>query len=185
MCFFKSLGFFSFKLLRISICGQVLGAMWYLSSIGRQFSCWSNVCKKDNALRVLDCLPSFLDCKSLEQPERQYWQNVTQVLSHCDATSSTTNFKFGMFAEAFTTQVATTDFVSKYLYCLWWGLRNLRYDNLLSNQYLLKLSSFGFNKGFVSQFLWTEYNHKCIPWRDLVLYNNLYFWVDSLHTPDW
>ncbi|KAL0647908.1 hypothetical protein Bca4012_046199 [Brassica carinata] len=118
----------AYNLLLYILASHVLGAMWYLSSIGRQFSCWSKVCEKDHALRVLDCLPSFLDCKSLQQPERQYWQNVTQVLSHCDATSSTTNFKFGMFAEAFTTQVATTDFVSKYLYCLWWGLRNLRVE---------------------------------------------------------
>ncbi|CAH2072729.1 unnamed protein product [Thlaspi arvense] len=128
----------AYNLLLYILASHVLGAMWYLSSIGRQFSCWSNVCKKDNALRVLDCLPSFLDCKSLQQPERQYWQNVTQVLSHCDATSSTTNFKFGMFAEAFTTQVATTDFVSKYLYCLWWGLRNLSSygQNITTSVYL-------------------------------------------------
>ncbi|KAH0907339.1 hypothetical protein HID58_039166 [Brassica napus] len=128
----------AYNLLLYILASHVLGAMWYLSSIGRQFSCWSKVCEKDHALRVLDCLPSFLDCKSLEQPERQYWQNVTQVLSHCDATSSTTNFKFGMFAEAFTTQVATTDFVSKYLYCLWWGLRNLSSygQNITTSVYL-------------------------------------------------
>ncbi|XP_013609735.1 PREDICTED: putative cyclic nucleotide-gated ion channel 18 [Brassica oleracea var. oleracea] len=128
----------AYNLLLYILASHVLGAMWYLSSIGRQFSCWSKVCEKDHALRVLDCLPSFLDCKSLQQPERQYWQNVTQVLSHCDATSSTTNFKFGMFAEAFTTQVATTDFVSKYLYCLWWGLRNLSSygQNITTSVYL-------------------------------------------------
>ncbi|XP_010550110.1 PREDICTED: cyclic nucleotide-gated ion channel 18 [Tarenaya hassleriana] len=115
----------AYNLLLYILASHVLGAMWYLLSIGRQFSCWSQVCKKENALRVLDCLPSFLNCKSLDLPERQYWQNVTQVLSHCDATSSTTTFKFGMFAEAFTSEVASETFTAKYLYCLWWGIRNL------------------------------------------------------------
>ncbi|KAL6960624.1 Cyclic nucleotide-gated ion channel 18 [Sarracenia purpurea var. burkii] len=30
-----------------------------------------------------------------------------------------------MFADAFTTEVASSAFIEKYLYCLWWGLRNL------------------------------------------------------------
>ncbi|XP_021889706.1 cyclic nucleotide-gated ion channel 18 isoform X2 [Carica papaya] len=104
---------------------QVLGAMWYLLSIGRQFACWTKECRRENGLRVLDCLPSFLDCNSLENPERQYWQNVTRVLSNCEPKNSNNNFKFGMFADAFINDVASADFVSKYLYCLWWGLRNL------------------------------------------------------------
>lgn len=101
--------------------------MWYLLSIGRQFACWTKECRRENGLRVLDCLPSFLDCNSLENPERQYWQNVTRVLSNCEPKNSNNNFKFGMFADAFINDVASADFVSKYLYCLWWGLRNLRY----------------------------------------------------------
>lgn len=105
---------------------QVLGAVWYLSSIGRQFSCWNAECAKES--RILSCLPSYLDCNSLQQSERQYWLNITHVLYNCDPKNEDINFKFGMFAAAFTNDVASSRFIEKYLYCLWWGLRNLRYD---------------------------------------------------------
>lgn len=114
-----------YNLILYILASHVLGAMWYLLSIGRQFACWTKECRRENGLRVLDCLPSFLDCNSLENPERQYWQNVTRVLSNCEPKNSNNNFKFGMFADAFINDVASADFVSKYLYCLWWGLRNL------------------------------------------------------------
>ncbi|MBA0697538.1 hypothetical protein Goari_021076, partial [Gossypium aridum] len=103
----------------------VLGAIWYLCSIARQFSCWKEECAKENALKVIACIPSFLDCNSLVKPEREYWANVTNVLNNCDASNEETDFKFGMFAAAFTTDVASKNFVIKYLYCLWWGIRNL------------------------------------------------------------
>lgn len=85
-------------------------------------------CAKENASRLLTCLPSYLDCNSLEQPARMSWLNVTHVTAKCDATIDNIGFKFGMFADAFTNDVASSRFVEKYLYCLWWGLRNLRYN---------------------------------------------------------
>lgn len=59
-------------------------------------------------------------------PERQFWLNNTKVLTECDARDSHA-FKFGMFADAFTEDVASSNFIEKYFYCLWWGLKNLRY----------------------------------------------------------
>ncbi|GLU11242.1 hypothetical protein SLE2022_280000 [Rubroshorea leprosula] len=114
-----------YNLLLYVLASHVLGAIWYVCSITRQFSCWKAECTKENAAKVLACLPSFLDCNSLELPERQYWSNVTSVLANCDARNSTLDFKFGMFADAFTNDVASQNFVVKYLYCLWWGIRNL------------------------------------------------------------
>ena len=106
---------------------QVLGSTWYLLSIGRQFSCWKSECAKENASQVLTCLPIFLDCTSLNDTLRQYWLNVTQVTSKCDPRNENIKFKFGMFSDAFTNDVASSHFFAKYFYCLWWGLRNLRY----------------------------------------------------------
>lgn len=63
--------------------------------------------------------------------ERDYWLNMTSVLSLCDANNEDADFKFGMFADAFTSQVASARFIEKNLYCLWWGLRNLRCDVFL------------------------------------------------------
>ncbi|XP_050271286.1 cyclic nucleotide-gated ion channel 18 [Quercus robur] len=113
----------AYNLLLYMLASHVLGAVWYLSSIGRQFSCWNAECAKES--RILSCLPSYLDCNSLQQSERQYWLNITHVLSNCDPKNEDINFKFGMFAAAFTNDVASSRFIEKYLYCLWWGLRNL------------------------------------------------------------
>ncbi|EOY02348.1 hypothetical protein QUC31_018224 [Theobroma cacao] len=115
----------AYNLLLYVLASHVLGAIWYLCSITRQFSCWKMECARENASKLLACVPSFLDCNSLTKPERQYWVNVTNVLRNCDATNSLVDFKFGMFADAFTTNVASKNFIVKYLYCLWWGLRNL------------------------------------------------------------
>lgn len=76
----------------------------------------------------MHCLPSYLDCNSLQQADRQYWLNITHVIGNCDAKNEDISFKFGMFADAFINDVASSRFIEKYLYCLWWGLRNLRYD---------------------------------------------------------
>lgn len=62
----------------------------------------------------------------MQQPERQYWLNLTHVLENCDPRNEDNNFKFGMFEDAFTNEVASSRFIVKYLYCLWWGLKNLR-----------------------------------------------------------
>lgn len=103
---------------------QVLGSTYYLLSIGRVFRCWKAACIKENASRVL-CIPSFLDCASLSRPERQSWQNVTHVINNCDPSKENLSFKFGIFGDAFEQQASSAGFVAKFLFCLWWGFRNL------------------------------------------------------------
>ncbi|KAE8655749.1 putative cyclic nucleotide-gated ion channel 18 [Hibiscus syriacus] len=115
----------TYNLLLYLLASHVLGAIWYMCSIARQFSCWNHECVRENLSRTVSCVPSFLDCNSLTKPERQYWANVTNVLTNCDASNEEVDFKFGMFAAAFTNDVASQNFVVKYLYCFWWGLRNL------------------------------------------------------------
>nr|CAD1824624.1 unnamed protein product [Ananas comosus var. bracteatus] len=62
---------------------------------------------------------------SLELPERKAWLNSSLVRASCDATSSSVTFNFGMFADALNNEIVAATFLEKYLYCLWWGLRNL------------------------------------------------------------
>ncbi|KVH92762.1 Cyclic nucleotide-binding domain-containing protein [Cynara cardunculus var. scolymus] len=85
----------------------VLGASWYLMSIGRQHSCWQQGCKEEMASKV--CI-SFLDCNSVDQPERKKWLQSTSLRTLCDASNETSPFKFGMFADAFTSEVASSKF---------------------------------------------------------------------------
>ncbi|XP_021818516.1 cyclic nucleotide-gated ion channel 18 isoform X2 [Prunus avium] len=116
----------AYNLLLFMLASHIVGAVWYLSSIGRQFSCWRQECRRESESMTVSCLTSFLDCNSKELPERKYWLNVTQVVSNCDAENEKNiKFKFGIFGDAFKNDVANSRFFEKYLYCFWWGLRNL------------------------------------------------------------
>uniref|UniRef100_A0A5B7BWX8 Putative Cyclic nucleotide-gated channel 16 n=1 Tax=Davidia involucrata TaxID=16924 RepID=A0A5B7BWX8_DAVIN len=116
----------AYNLLLYMLASHVLGASWYVLSIERQYSCWRLECRKEqNGTHSPSCSPLFLDCKHLDQPERQFWLHFTQVLTNCDARGSPIDFKFGMFSDAFTEDVASSAFIDKYFYCLWWGLKNL------------------------------------------------------------
>lgn len=107
---------------------QVLGAAWYITSIQRQYECWKITCKKEmNKTHSPSCNPWFLDCASMGNRERQAWFRYTKVLINCDALNDKNLFQFGMFADAFRDHVSSSRFIQKYFYCLWWGLKNLRY----------------------------------------------------------
>ncbi|TKY63248.1 Cyclic nucleotide-gated ion channel [Spatholobus suberectus] len=116
----------AYNLVLYMLASHVTGATWYLSSIGRQFNCWKTQCEQENRSHTLSCFSSYLDCNSLNLPDRQYWLNITRVISRCDAKSKINiKYKFGMFADAFLNDVVTSNFKERYFYCLWWGLRNL------------------------------------------------------------
>lgn len=116
----------AYNLLLYMLASHVLGASWYLLSIERQHSCWRLECVKEkNATRSPSCNPSFLDCSSIDQIERHVWLNSTRLLINCDARNNRIHFKYGMFADAFNSEVASSNFIETYFYCLWWGLKNL------------------------------------------------------------
>ncbi|KAK7293309.1 hypothetical protein RJT34_16172 [Clitoria ternatea] len=116
----------AYNLVLYMLASHITGATWYLSSIGRQFTCWRQQCEAENKLHSMSCLPSYLDCNSLNLPDRQYWLNITHVISRCDPkTKINIKYKFGLFADAFLNDVVTSNFKERYFYCLWWGLRNL------------------------------------------------------------
>ncbi|KAL3629238.1 Cyclic nucleotide-gated ion channel 18 [Castilleja foliolosa] len=129
----------AYNLLLYMLASHVLGASWYLASIGRQHSCWQEACNAELD-RFPPCDVKFLDCSSPEAGSlnREYWLNTTSVHSRCDARNEDSDFKFGMFADAFTSEVASSRFFDKYLYCLWWGLRNLSSygQNLTTSTYI-------------------------------------------------
>ncbi|KAI5665549.1 hypothetical protein M9H77_15402 [Catharanthus roseus] len=114
----------AYNLLLFMLASHVLGASWYLASIGRQHSCWKLQCDVEKR-GTPACKYEFLDCDSLGHSDRASWVNATAVITKCDAKKDDSDFKFGMFADAFTSEVASSQFIDKYLYCLWWGLRNL------------------------------------------------------------
>lgn len=107
---------------------QVLGAMWYLLSVERQYSCWKQECKKEyNGTHSPSCELSFLDCSTAGGPARDAWLQTTKLLTTCNPRANSIDFQFGMFAEAFVEEVSSENFIPRLFYCLWWGLKNLRY----------------------------------------------------------
>ncbi|GLU20692.1 hypothetical protein SLE2022_368780 [Rubroshorea leprosula] len=114
----------AYNLLLYMLAGHVLGASWYVLSIQRQLECWKIECRNEiNTTHSPSCHPLFLDCSTLGKPDRNFWLKTTNVITGCDARND--NFHFGMFADAFTNDVASSNFIDKYFYCLWWGLKNL------------------------------------------------------------
>ncbi|RWR83304.1 Cyclic nucleotide-binding domain-containing protein [Cinnamomum micranthum f. kanehirae] len=129
----------AYNILLFLLASHVLGACWYLLSIERLHSCWIAECAKEEATsRMPICNPTFLDCSTLEKPERMAWMNVTHVLKNCDPTNIDITFKYGLFEDALTHDVVRSKFREKYLYCLWWGLRNLSSygQNLATSTYV-------------------------------------------------
>lgn len=75
------------------------------------------------------CFLEYLDCVPTERNlAKKALLAVTKVVKNCDPRESSNDF--GMFADAFTSQVATANFRPKYFYCLWFGLRSLRYIHM-------------------------------------------------------
>ncbi|OEL30636.1 putative cyclic nucleotide-gated ion channel 18 [Dichanthelium oligosanthes] len=59
---------------------------------------------------------------------RQSWRNHSAIQKHaCSRMPSMTTY--GLFADALNLDCNGVTFIDKYLYCLWWGFRNLRYDD--------------------------------------------------------
>ncbi|XXG55349.1 hypothetical protein AAC387_Pa03g3043 [Persea americana] len=116
----------AYNMVLYMLASHVLGASWYLLSIERLHSCWIIECaKEDGTVQMPKCNPDFLDCSTLDKPERKAWMSITHVLKRCDPTNVNVTYDYGLFADAFTNDVVGSPFMEKYLYCLWWGLKNL------------------------------------------------------------
>ncbi|KAM5554001.1 cyclic nucleotide-gated ion channel 17-like [Rosa sericea] len=111
----------AYNLLLYMLASHVLGAAWYLLSIDRYASCWKTFCKKE--FSPVKCLPNFLDCNTVDQVPRKTWANSTNVFDKCNPESNI--FKYGIFGTALTKNAVSSNFITKYFYCLWWGLQQL------------------------------------------------------------
>lgn len=103
---------------------QVVGALWYLFSVEREYSCWHNQCPGDDGCKkVLYCNPMFKANSSFIEK-----LNASCPFIDPDEIKNSTVFNFGIFTDALQSGVLETrDFPKKFLYCFWWGLRNLRF----------------------------------------------------------
>ncbi|XP_009379504.1 cyclic nucleotide-gated ion channel 17 [Pyrus x bretschneideri] len=126
----------AYNLLLYMLASHVLGAAWYLLSIDRYTSCWKSFCKKE--LNTTKCSLSYLDCDNVN---RKGWASSTNVFENCNPASK--NFKYGIFESAVTKNVVSSNFITKYFYCLWWGLQQLSsYGQNLSTSTFIGETSF-------------------------------------------
>jgi cyclic nucleotide gated channel, plant len=57
------------------------------------------------------------------------WQNKSKAIfkSKCSVDDDPPPFDYGIFKQALSSGIISSKkFITKYLYCLWWGLQNLR-----------------------------------------------------------
>ncbi|KAJ8627190.1 hypothetical protein MRB53_020497 [Persea americana] len=111
-----------YYLLWYILASHIIGAFWYLLAIEREDTCWNSACKSTPS-----CKPDFLYCGNQHLAGFKTWNDSSSaVLGNSCPTGSDSPFDFGIYSQALSSEtVASRKFVSKFCYCLWWGLQNL------------------------------------------------------------
>lgn len=115
----------AYYLLLYMLCSHIVGAFWYLLGIERNDACWQKACKDDKYKDK--CSTSFLYCGNQQMKGYDGWATIrdSALNTSCPA-SEDGPFDFGIFLQALSSGIfSSKSFVSKYCYCLWWGLQNL------------------------------------------------------------
>lgn len=116
-----------YYLLLYMLASHIVGAFWYLLSVERLDTCWRDACKHVNA-SVGVCNTKFLYCGNQDMEGYAAWQNISDsvLTPACPADGDNPPFDFGIFTQALSSGIVSSKkFISKYCYCLWWGLQNL------------------------------------------------------------
>ncbi|XP_031385892.1 probable cyclic nucleotide-gated ion channel 5 isoform X2 [Punica granatum] len=99
----------------------IVGAFWYIFAVQRNDSCWKKACNET-------CHRDFLYCGNQGMDGYSAWSNISEGVlnASCSAGGDDPPFDYGIFDQALSSGIVSTmNFVSKYCYCLWWGLQNL------------------------------------------------------------
>ncbi|KAL0013517.1 hypothetical protein SO802_000586 [Lithocarpus litseifolius] len=106
----------AYYLLLYMLASHIVGAFWYLLAVDRNDTCWRQACSDDGNCK------SSLSCRN-PLPASNTWGTILN--SNC-STDETATFNYGIYKNALSSGVVSSmKFVSKYCYCLWWGLQNL------------------------------------------------------------
>lgn len=104
---------------------QITGAIWYLLAVERNDTCWREACIKTGRCKI-----DYLYCDNKHMEGFPQWQKISgDVLnSHCSVVEDDSSFNYGIYTQAISSRIVESRaFFSKFFYCLWWGVQNLRY----------------------------------------------------------
>ncbi|CAE6005335.1 unnamed protein product [Arabidopsis arenosa] len=116
----------AYYLLLYMLASHIVGALWYLLALERNNDCWSKACN-DNQ----NCTRNFLFCGNQNMQGYAAWDNikVSYLQLKCPVNvpeDEEPPFDFGIYLRALSSGIVSSrNFVSKYFFCLWWGLQNL------------------------------------------------------------
>lgn len=105
---------------------QLVGALWYLLAVERNDTCWQKACRESNETK---CETNFLYCGNQGMKGYSAWNSTSHSVfnSKCSGDDGKDQFDFGIYTNALTSGIVSSNkLLSKYCYCLWWGLQNLR-----------------------------------------------------------
>ncbi|XP_071734738.1 protein CNGC15b-like [Rutidosis leptorrhynchoides] len=108
-----------YNIVMFLLAAHVFGACYYLLTIVRQGTCWKQVCY----LEEPGCGERYFNCRYLDDPGRASWYQSSNISNMCGP--ETDFFEFGLVFDAVDSGLASLKFYTKYVYCLWWGLRAL------------------------------------------------------------
>ncbi|KAG9447572.1 hypothetical protein H6P81_013700 [Aristolochia fimbriata] len=111
----------AYYLLWYMLASHIVGAFWYLLGVERVDACWNNACSE-----LEHCNQNFLYCGDEHQEGYNEWHKISVALNESCSVQDDAPFNFGIYAQALTSRIVEPgNFLSKYCYCLWWGLQNL------------------------------------------------------------
>ncbi|KAK7411570.1 hypothetical protein VNO78_03005 [Psophocarpus tetragonolobus] len=112
----------AYYLLLFMLASHIVGSFWYLLAVERNDFCWQKACTENR------CNKNFLYCGNQYMEGYSAWQNKSKdiLMSRCSADDDNPPFDYGIFKQALSSRIVSSKkFISKYCYCLWWGLQNL------------------------------------------------------------
>ncbi|XP_042501385.1 probable cyclic nucleotide-gated ion channel 5 [Macadamia integrifolia] len=111
----------AYYLLWYMLASHIVGAFWYLCAVERNDTCWQQACEVNG-----QCKKNYLYCGNGHMDGYNAWFSISGGVLNKTCSPSVGTFNFGIFTLALTSGVVSSrQFLSKYSYCLWWGLQNL------------------------------------------------------------
>ncbi|GAB4828143.1 Probable cyclic nucleotide-gated ion channel 6 [Ancistrocladus abbreviatus] len=111
----------AYYLLLYMLASHIVGAFWYLLAVERNDACWHQTCEATEG-----CNENFLYCGNQHMQGYDIWSNTSSSVLNSTCSANGGQFNYGIFTQALSSQIVSPmNFVSKYCFCLWWGLQNL------------------------------------------------------------